>query len=123
MGRSNLILKHAYITFYDKIPDHIRDWALSQPVFFTASAPLAGAHINISPKGLPDATFSIFSLNECAYVDATVCLGPCPSSFTMSLSRNSGFWLRDRLPYIREWACYNHVLLVCYESADLEILL
>src|SRR3954452_12005867 len=57
--------------FYDSIPDHLADWASKQPVFFTASAPLVGKHVNISPKGLPSATFTIFSPNTAAYVDAT----------------------------------------------------
>jgi hypothetical protein len=58
--------------FYDSISDDLAAWALKQPVFFTASAPLAGKHVNISPKGLPSSTFSILlSSNSAAYVDAT----------------------------------------------------
>lgn len=57
--------------FYDSIPDDLRDWALSQQVFFTASAPLTGRHINVSPKGLPASTFTIFDPNHAAYIDAT----------------------------------------------------
>ena len=45
--------------------------ALAQQIFFTASAPLTGKHVNISPKGLPSSTFSIFDPNHAAYVDAT----------------------------------------------------
>ena len=45
--------------------------AMAQSCFFTASAPLTGSHINISPKGLPSSTFSIFSPNTAAYIDAT----------------------------------------------------
>lgn len=59
------------VKFYDSIPDHLRDWALSQQVFFTASAPLAGKHVNVSPKGLPASTFTIFDPNHAAYIDAT----------------------------------------------------
>lgn len=79
------------VQFWDSIPNDLRDWvhhplspalllkptdsdvsqALNQQVFFTASAPLTGKHINISPKGLPSATFSIFDPNHAAYVDAT----------------------------------------------------
>ena len=44
---------------------------MNQQVFFTASAPLTGKHVNISPKGLPSSTFSIFDPNHAAYVDAT----------------------------------------------------
>lgn len=77
------------VKFWDSIPDNLRDWvrfvtnfiqvhktnrsfqALEQQVFFTASAPLAGKHVNISPKGLPSSTFSIFDPNHAAYVDGT----------------------------------------------------
>lgn len=59
------------VQFWDSIPDNLRDWALNQQVFFTASAPLTGKHVNISPKGLPSSTFSIFDPNHAAYVDAT----------------------------------------------------
>ncbi|KAL4806801.1 hypothetical protein BDV18DRAFT_168375 [Aspergillus unguis] len=57
--------------FYQSISPDLRDWALKQKVFFTASAPLSGRHINLSPKGLPDASFAILGPNEAAYVDAT----------------------------------------------------
>ncbi|CAD6569713.1 MAG: hypothetical protein ASARMPRED_003115 [Alectoria sarmentosa] len=59
------------VHFWDSIPDDLRDWAFDQQVFFTASAPLTGKHVNISPKGLPSSTFSIFGPNHAAYVDAT----------------------------------------------------
>ena len=45
--------------------------AMAQQVFFTASAPLSGRHVNISPKGLPSSTFSILSPKTAAYIDAT----------------------------------------------------
>ena len=45
--------------------------ALSQKLFFTASAPSYGQHVNISPKGLPSSTFCIFGPNNAGYVDAT----------------------------------------------------
>jgi hypothetical protein len=55
--------------FYDSItPDHA-DWALKQQVFFIASAPLVGAHINLSPKGLPASTLHVFDGN----VSSTSC--------------------------------------------------
>lgn len=59
------------VKYFDSIPDHLRDWALEQQVFFTASAPLAGKHVNVSPKGLPATTFTIFDPNHAAYIDAT----------------------------------------------------
>ncbi|KAK2735613.1 hypothetical protein FQN55_002197 [Onygenales sp. PD_40] len=46
-------------------------WLLNQPVFFVASAPLSAKHINLSPKGLPSASFAVLSPNAAAYVDAT----------------------------------------------------
>ncbi|KAL2869179.1 uncharacterized protein BJX67DRAFT_370847 [Aspergillus lucknowensis] len=57
--------------FYPSISPDLGEWILKQQVFFTASAPLRGRHINISPKGLPDASFAILGPNEVAYVDAT----------------------------------------------------
>ncbi|KAE8375060.1 hypothetical protein BDV26DRAFT_268722 [Aspergillus bertholletiae] len=59
------------VQFYESISDDIRDWALRQSVFFVASAPLRGRHVNLSPKGLPDSSFAILGPNEAAYVDAT----------------------------------------------------
>jgi hypothetical protein len=60
-------------TFYDSIPVDLGEWALSQPLFFTASAPLhnPNSHVNISPKGLPSSTLTIISPNQVAYLDAT----------------------------------------------------
>jgi hypothetical protein len=57
--------------FYPSIPPDLQSWALSQQVFYVSSAPLYGRHINISPKGLPSSSFSIFGPNTIAYVDAT----------------------------------------------------
>ncbi|KAI9930606.1 hypothetical protein ASPWEDRAFT_39513 [Aspergillus wentii DTO 134E9] len=57
--------------FFSSISPEISDWALRQSVFFVASAPLAGRHVNLSPKGLPDSSFAILGPNEAAYVDAT----------------------------------------------------
>jgi hypothetical protein len=57
--------------FFDSISDDLAEWAMKQPVFFTASAPLTGKHVNISPKGLPSATLTVLSPNSVAYIDAT----------------------------------------------------
>jgi hypothetical protein len=59
------------VKYYSSIEPDLAEWALKQAVFFTASAPLAGRHINLSPKGLPATSFSILNPNLCAYVDAT----------------------------------------------------
>jgi hypothetical protein len=50
--------------------DHV-EFITSQPLFFVASAPWAGEHINVSPKGHPSRTFSILGPNTVAYMDAT----------------------------------------------------
>ena len=59
------------VKFYDSITPDLQEWAMKQAVFFVASAPLHGEHINLSPKGLPSSSFAIINPNLCAYVDAT----------------------------------------------------
>ncbi|KAF4621541.1 hypothetical protein G7Y89_g14533 [Cudoniella acicularis] len=59
------------VQFFPTLTESHTEWCLSQPLFFTASAPLHGTHINISPKGLPTSTFTIFSPSQCGYIDAT----------------------------------------------------
>lgn len=59
------------VKFFEKIDESIGEWALKQAVFFTASAPTSGKHVNISPKGLPSSSLAILSPNQVAYVDAT----------------------------------------------------
>jgi hypothetical protein len=58
-------------TFYASLPPELQRWALAQPVFFTATAPSFGSHINVSPKGHTSASFAVLSPNSCAYLDAT----------------------------------------------------
>ncbi|KAI1780883.1 pyridoxamine phosphate oxidase [Hypoxylon cercidicola] len=59
------------VAFSHSLPENLRAWALSQPVFFVASAPKHGQHINVSPKGYTNANFAIINPNQCAYVDRT----------------------------------------------------
>ena len=59
------------VKFYDSIEPDLAEWAMRQQVFFVASAPCKGRHINLSPKGLPSSSFCILNPNLCAYVDAT----------------------------------------------------
>ncbi|KAH6614913.1 hypothetical protein C7974DRAFT_402897 [Boeremia exigua] len=57
--------------FYSSLnSDHV-DFINAQPLFYVASAPWAGDHINISPKGQPSQTFSILGPTTVAYLDAT----------------------------------------------------
>ncbi|EEH18550.2 hypothetical protein PABG_07610 [Paracoccidioides brasiliensis Pb03] len=58
------------VAFFDFIPEDLKLWLLSQPVFFVASAPSIAAHINLSPKGLPSASLAVLSPNHIAYLDA-----------------------------------------------------
>lgn len=57
--------------FYESIPEDLGNWALRQSVFFVASAPLRGRHVNLSPKGLPDSCLAILGPNQVAYIDST----------------------------------------------------
>ncbi|KAF1939382.1 hypothetical protein EJ02DRAFT_456982 [Clathrospora elynae] len=59
------------VKFYPSLNENHIDFITSQPLFFVASAPWAGEHINISPKGHPSRTFSILGPNTVAYLDAT----------------------------------------------------
>lgn len=97
-------------TFYPSIPPDLRDWALRQSVFFVASAPLRGRHINLSPKGLPDSSFAILGPNEAAYVDATG-----SGSETISHVRENGrltvmFCSFDPTPRILRFFCTAEVI-------------
>ncbi|KJF60404.1 pyridoxamine phosphate oxidase [Coccidioides immitis RS] len=59
------------VKYYPSISPDFQDWILAQPVFFVASAPLTGKHINVSPKGLPSSSLSVLNPNEVAYIDST----------------------------------------------------
>ncbi|EJU04587.1 hypothetical protein DACRYDRAFT_75451 [Dacryopinax primogenitus] len=56
-------------TYYPSIPEELGEWAMRQPLFWVASAPRAGQHINLSPKGY--ATFAVLGPNLAAYLDHT----------------------------------------------------
>jgi hypothetical protein len=59
------------VKFYPSLnEDHI-DFMAKQPLFFIASAPWAGEHINISPKGHASRTFAVLGPKTVAYLDAT----------------------------------------------------
>ena len=56
---------------YERIEPHVAEWMLRQPVFFVATAPLAGdGHINCSPKGNRDELI-VLGDRRIAYVDQT----------------------------------------------------
>ncbi|KAB8627226.1 hypothetical protein FH972_026059 [Carpinus fangiana] len=95
---------------YNSIPDNLLAWARQQPLFFVASAPLTGKHVNCSPKGLPGATFTVFDTNHCAYIDATG-----SGSETIAHCYENGrvtimFCSFDTLPRIMRWFCKGTVI-------------
>ena len=55
---------------FREISDELRAFIEAQPMFFVATAPLAGdGHVNLSPKGLD--TFAVLSPNRVGYLDLT----------------------------------------------------
>jgi hypothetical protein len=52
------------------IDGRLRDFLQAQPVFFVATAPLRGGHVNVSPKGI-DGTFVVVDDRTVAYLDVT----------------------------------------------------
>ncbi len=54
---------------YDKITEAVANWITEQQMFFVATAPADGGHINVSPKGLD--TLRISGPNTVEYLDLT----------------------------------------------------
>ncbi|CAO2650285.1 Nn.00g015770.m01.CDS01 [Neocucurbitaria sp. VM-36] len=59
------------VKFYPSLNESHVEFMTNQPLFYVASAPWAGDHINVSPKGHPSRTFSVLNPNTVAYLDAT----------------------------------------------------
>ena len=53
----------------DVIDDALAEWIAAQPVFFVASAPAEGGHVNVSPKGHD--TLRVLGPTTVAYLDLT----------------------------------------------------
>jgi predicted pyridoxine 5'-phosphate oxidase superfamily flavin-nucleotide-binding protein len=53
---------------YDGLDDRLRAFIAEQPLFFVATAPLDGGHVNVSPKGYRD-TFAVIDDHTVAYLD------------------------------------------------------
>jgi hypothetical protein len=53
---------------YDSITDRLREFIERQPMFFVATAPDSGGHVNVSPKGYQD-TFAVLDQKTVAYLD------------------------------------------------------
>jgi len=98
--------------FYSSLPSNLEAWLLQQPLFFTASAPLTGKHVNCSPKGLTSSTFTVFDANHAAYVDAT---GSGSETISHLYERGNGrvtimFCSFDTLPRILRLFCRGTVV-------------
>ncbi len=55
---------------HEAIDGRLREFVLSQPVFFVATAPTQGGHVNVSPKGMRG-TFAVLDERRVAYLDYT----------------------------------------------------
>jgi Pyridoxamine 5'-phosphate oxidase len=53
----------------ESISDELAAFITAQPVFFVATAPSDGGHVNVSPKGLD--TFAVLDATTVAYLDLT----------------------------------------------------
>jgi hypothetical protein len=53
---------------YDAIDRRLQDFIEAQPMFFVATAPETGGHVNVSPKGYRD-TFAVIDERTVAYLD------------------------------------------------------
>lgn len=54
---------------FDQLDDTLIDWIGEQHVFFVATAPRTGGHVNVSPKGYD--TLRVLGPNRIAYLDLT----------------------------------------------------
>lgn len=59
------------VEYYPSIHEEHADFIREQSMFFIASAPLAGRHVNLSLEGHLARSFAILDANTVAYVDAT----------------------------------------------------
>jgi hypothetical protein len=53
---------------YEAIDERLRAFIAAQPMFFVATAPDSGGHVNVSPKGYRD-TFAVLDERTVAYLD------------------------------------------------------
>jgi Pyridoxamine 5'-phosphate oxidase len=53
---------------YEAINERLRAFIEEQPMFFVATAPDSGGHVNVSPKGYQD-TFAVLDEKTVAYLD------------------------------------------------------
>jgi predicted pyridoxine 5'-phosphate oxidase superfamily flavin-nucleotide-binding protein len=53
---------------FETIDERLRAFITAQPMFFVATAPESGGHVNVSPKGYQD-TFAVLDDTTVAYLD------------------------------------------------------
>ncbi|RZS40835.1 pyridoxamine 5'-phosphate oxidase [Herbihabitans rhizosphaerae] len=53
---------------HERIDDRLREFIAKQPMFFVATAPDEGGHVNVSPKGYTD-SFAVIDDHTFAYLD------------------------------------------------------
>lgn len=53
---------------YERLDERLQEFIGAQPLFFVATAPLEGGHVNVSPKGYKD-TFAVLDDRTVAYLD------------------------------------------------------
>ena len=54
---------------FDRLSDELTQFITQQPLFFVATAPGTGGHVNLSPKGLD--TLRVLTPKQVAYLDLT----------------------------------------------------
>ena len=61
------------VTFYNEIVPELHDFITTQAVFFTGTAPLhiPRSHVNVSPKGYAESTFTVVNPRCVWYQDST----------------------------------------------------
>lgn len=98
------------VHYYDAIPDFLSEWAMEQQIFFIASAPLTGQHINLSPKGLPASTLHVFDPNNVGYIDATGSGIETVAHMYENGRATIMFCSFDKAPRIMRWFCKGRVV-------------
>lgn len=109
---SHRIAAETMVHYYDNISADHRDWALQQSIFFIASAPLNGKHINLSPKGQPSDTLTVFNGNFVGYLDATGSGIETISHVYENGRATIMFCSFDKRPRIMRWFCKGRVIEV-----------
>lgn len=100
------------VNFYDSISEDHQKWVMKQSLFFIASAPLNGKHINCSPKGQPSSTLHIFNGNFVGYLDATGSGIETVSHIYENGRATIMFCSFDKSPRIMRWFCKGRVVEV-----------